>query len=269
MDARRRTTLVAVGTICAALIGLHFLGITTSIEVFLRNIISPASKQLYTWSVTIRGEEESFDRVEDLERAYTTLKQDYVDGLVDSVAIELLEQENSELKDTLNFFSENAYAHVGAVVVGRDIDSVGSTVVIDVGSSARIAVGDPVIARDGILIGRVARIHEETAIVRLIDDHLSKFGATVMNSEKSLGVVEGGFGLSVRMGLIPQHESVEIGDIVITSGLEDQVPRGLIIGTIESIEREAHEPFQNAIIRPMQNLERIRTVAVIIEIEDV
>ena len=65
----------------------------------------------------------------------------------------------------------------------------------------------------------------------------------LLNQDRSIGIIEGGFGLTIRMTFIPQQEIVEIGNIIVTSGLEKNVPRGLVIGEVASVEKEPFEPF--------------------------
>ena len=69
------------------------------------------------------------------------------------------------------------------------------------------------------------------------------------------------------MNFIPRNETVNIGDLITTSGLEDGVPRGLVIGKIAALENEAYKPFQQAIITPTANLDKIFLINVIINVD--
>jgi rod shape-determining protein MreC len=120
-----------------------------------------------------------------------------------------------------------------------------------------------VIVDNGLLVGKISHVELRSAIVQLLTDNKSKIAATVMNSQKSIGVVEGGYEISVQMNLIPQHELVSIGDMIITSGLETQIPRGLLIGRVEAIKKEIYQPFQQAVLTPLAPLESLTTVLVI------
>ena len=183
--------------------------------------------------------------------------------LPEDTKIRVLEDENSALRDQLGFLKDTK-RHVGANVIGRDLDPLGTTIIIDQGKNAGIEINRPVIVGKGLLIGKVARVDENTAIVRLVSDFQSSVAATVANREKSLGVVEGGFGLAVRLNLIPQNELIKPGDAVITSGLEAAIPRGLMIGTVEVVEKKPQEPFQEAILNPAADLEALSVVSVIL-----
>jgi len=178
----------------------------------------------------------------------------------------MLKEENRLLRSSLNFFVSTTYNKVGAEVIGKNIDPTGSTVIINRGEVAGIKVGNAAVAENGVFVGKVARVEKNEAVVRLVNDNQSRVAATVNNAEKSIGIVEGGYGISIRLNFIPQNETVSVGDTVFTSGLEDSIPRGLPIGRIEVVEKEAYQPFQKAVMTPFVALDKIFTLNIITEI---
>ena len=60
---------------------------------------------------------------------------------------------------------------------------------------------------------------------------------------------------------------LNIGDVVVTSGLEEGMPRGLLIGTVEAVEKEAHQPFQTAVIKPFISFSKITLASILISTE--
>jgi rod shape-determining protein MreC len=120
------------------------------------------------------------------------------------------------------------------------------------------------VVEEGILIGKVIKTEKDISIVRLLSDNQSKVAATIINREKSLGIVEGGYGLSVRMNFIPRNETVKTGDLVVTSGLQEDTPRGLLIGKVAAIENEAYQPFQQAILTPSADYSRFVYISIIL-----
>lgn len=202
---------------------------------------------------------EKIDLILDNQRLEESLLQNHVD----KTQLTLLEEENKNLRDQLLFFQRSSNLHVGATVIGRTVDPLGTIITIDKGSTDNIFIGNPVIISSGILIGEIISTLPETSMVRLINDNNSKIGAMIMNGEKSIGLVEGGYGLGVHMNFIPQNEVVVPGDIIVTSGLTEGMPRGLIIGKVEVIEKQPHEPFQQAILNPLADLSHLTAVSVI------
>lgn len=255
-------TLVAFCIVIALLIVLHVLGWVRPIERFVRNIVEPGSRVLYSWSVTIA--EENFDSPDELADAYKKLKRDLTANRIDEVRLALINSENETLREQLSFFEITTSTHIGANVVGKSIDPLSSTIRIDKGTDQGIQIGDPVIAGPGVLIGQITNADETRATVRLINDKHSRVAATLINHDKSIGLLEGGFGISVNMTFIPQNELISIGDLVVTSGLSDEIPRGLLIGTIQSVEKEPYRPFQKAAIEPALELDQLLVVSIIL-----
>lgn len=258
-------TLIAIVIVVLITILTHYLGWLHPAERFVRRLIAPGSDALYSWSVTLDDQTELFHSVGDLERAYTMLKQTYLENKIDETRFALLEEENTSLRKGLDFVQKTGFKTLGADVIGKQIDPIGSTIILNRGTKDGIKDGMPVIVHDGILIGSIARAEEDMSIVRLITDNQSRVAATLMNKEKSIGLIEGGFGLSVRMTFVPQHELISVGDVVITSGLEKEMPYGLMIGVVESVEKEVYEPFQRAIITSPVNLQQLIVVSVLLE----
>jgi rod shape-determining protein MreC len=113
------------------------------------------------------------------------------------------------------------------------------------------------------MIGKIIQVERDISVARLVNDNQSSVGATMLNRDRSLGVVEGGFGISLQMNLIPRDEVVQIGDSIVTSGLEEFIPRGLVLGTVASIENEAYKPFQKAIVTPGVDLSKLTIVSIV------
>ena len=196
--------------------------------------------------------------------AYNTCLTDIAKTDVLTAQFKILQKDNAELRKQLGFKQAQATQSVAAEVVGNNLDGAEQTLVINQGSTAGVAVDQPVVVGNGVLIGKIIKTEAAIAMVRLISDNRSKIGAIILNDERSQGVVEGGYGISLRMQFIPRNETVHIGDQIVTSGLEDKIPRGLVIGTVAVVENEAYQPFQQAVLTPATALEKLTLVGVVI-----
>lgn len=97
----------------------------------------------------------------------------------------------------------------------------------------------------------------------LVTDSQSRLAAVVQNTDLAPGLVEGQMGLSLKMDLVPREKSIKLGDVVITSGLEADIPQGLVIGSIEKITTEPQDLFQKAILKPLVALDNLNLVTVL------
>lgn len=261
---KRFKTFISITALILLTIILHYLGWLTPIENFFRTLVSPLSKSMYIVSVQTNSEDIDKLSLTDLQSAYKKLQNDSLELNTKLVEMEVLRVENTELKKQLNFIKANNYLSVGAQVIGKNIDSLDNNIIIDCGLKNGCTVGNPVVVESGVLIGKIARAENNMSIVRLINDNQSKIAATAMNRDGSLGLVEGGYGISVTMNYIPQNETINVGEMIITSGLETGMPKGFLIGTVEAVEKEAYQPFQNAVLKPLVNLDKILLVSVIL-----
>lgn len=259
----RLKTFFTIFTILVITIVFHFLGWILPVENFLRSIIEPNSKILYNLSIKIHDQSLPFSSADEFLNSYTLLKSESETLRQKAVQYDILREENYQLRKQLNFFTSSTFSHIGAEVIGKNIEPLANTIVLSRGTKDGVQVGNPVVALDGILIGKIFRVENDISIARLINDHQSKIAATVMNLSKSIGLVEGGYGISVRMNFVPQNELIAPGDIVITSGLEKEIPRGLIIGTVQTVEKEAYQPFQKAVLTPGVELDKVFVVSII------
>ena len=121
----------------------------------------------------------------------------------------------------------------------------------------------PVIIGNGIIVGKIFKLERTTAVVLLLTDTQSHVGAAVQNEKRTLGVVQGKRGLSLEMRLIPQNGEINEEEIIVTSGIEPLVPKGLVIGRVQAIHTEERNPFKRATIVSPVAFDRLEVVAIL------
>lgn len=254
-----------LGFILVLIIFFHYLGWLTFIERSVKALIIPISTKITHWRVSSQDFFSSyFSDKDELVTRYDKCLAKNQDTDIAEVKIKDLEQENSELRKQLSFFHRRNFTHVTANVVGLNTDNIEKMIIINAGEQDGLKIDQPVIVGDGVIVGTIAKVEKDISMVRLINDNQSKVAATLLNKDGSLGVVEGGYGLSIKMNFIPRNEVVLVGDKVITSGLEENIPRGLLIGEVSVAENEAYQPFQQAVLTPAVDLSKLFIVSVLI-----
>lgn len=183
---------------------------------------------------------------------------------VDEARLQQLEAENSELKEQLGFKQTQTSTLRLAQVIAIDSANIEKIIIINQGQEEGVKNGLPVIAGKGILIGKVIRADLHTAQVRLVSDSLSRIEATLLNHDQTIGVVEGGFGISLQMKFVPRSEIIRVNQHIITSGRERLIPRGLLLGTVTTVENEAYQGFQRVTLSPSVDLAKLSYVNVIL-----
>lgn len=136
---------------------------------------------------------------------------------------------------------------------------------IDQGSDAGIKLGWPVVSSDN-LVGKIVSVSEKSSKIQLLSDPDSKLAAFSQNLEgKAKGILIGHFGNEVVLDKILHEEKIGVGDLVYTEGLEDFLPRGLILGRVEQVLTRENEIFKQAKISPNFDIRDLELVFVIKE----
>jgi rod shape-determining protein MreC len=203
------------------------------------------------------------DKYEGLEEENLLLLEKNIQLELLNTGLKEIQLENNFLREQLNYLEEKNEKYYIAKVIGKSLSTYEHLIFVDKGSSDGIRVGDPVIVNEGILIGKIYKTYKTYSMVLLLVDNNSATAATIQNKAKTLGVVNGEFGLSMKMDFVPQTEELNIGEKVISSGLERFVPRGLLLGTIDSINYEQGELFKSAVVKPLINYDKIILVTIL------
>ena len=181
-----------------------------------------------------------------------------------------VEKENEQLRSMLDFAQtrprlELRGAQIVSRVIGTESTNFFDSILIDLGREHGLKVNMPVVTDQG-LVGRVSEVNDTTSTVLLLNDPSSSATA-LLGTSRLNGVVRGSTSGQLIMDFIPQGPTFSTGEVVLTSGLAGRFPKGLVIGTIESIETQANAVFQRAIIHPSVDFGSLELVLVITNFE--
>ncbi|HTG27599.1 MAG TPA: rod shape-determining protein MreC [Methylomirabilota bacterium] len=194
---------------------------------------------------------------------------------------EQLRRENDELKMQVNQLQSKAIeadrlalllnfhkSHenvpmLGARVIATSAGTASATIMLDRGSKDHIKKNMGVITPEGV-VGKVVEVYDNTSEVLLLTDKDSGVGAMLGNSRVQSPVGGAGEPLLV-MKYVANDDTVNIGERVVTSGMDKIFPRDLPIGTITDIK--PGNPFKSIRIRPSANLERLEEVIVLLTLQ--
>ena len=189
---------------------------------------------------------------------------------VDNLHLKEAEAENTRLRELLNFRQTHpSYAIQGGEVVGRAIGASPSNLLqeltIDLGARDGILASMTVVTDQG-LVGRILEVYPTSSRVLLITDARSSVAA-VLQRNRAAGLVEGRPGGRLVMTGIRQDQVVAVGDIVETSGMGGNLPKGLIIGQVTKVVRTDVQMFQEAEVAPVVTLGNAERVLVVTAFE--
>lgn len=178
-------------------------------------------------------------------------------------------RENELLTGLLQMRAGFDYQTVAATVIARESSEFRRLVVLDRGSDDGIKVGDVAIAAGEALAGRVTEVGPGSAkVVLLTDGEFKVIGQ--LTTTAATGEVIGQLGAGVLvMRQIDSSESVTVGDEVVTAGIElgggvrSPYPKGLLLGQVIDVRRDANDVVQTAYLQPAADLDRLEYVLVI------
>src|SRR5881394_2470820 len=168
--------------------------------------------------------------------------------------------EAERLAALLNFRQSQANVPmIGARVIGTGAGTASLTIQLDRGERDGIRKNMGVITPDGV-VGKVVEAYPNASQVLLLTDKESGVGAMLADSRVQ-GPVGGQGEPLLVMKYVPNDDEVNLGERVITSGMDRIFPRDLPVGTVTEIK--AGNPFKQIRVKPSANLERLEEVLVL------
>jgi rod shape-determining protein MreC len=150
---------------------------------------------------------------------------------------------------------------LAAEVIGRDSSPWFKTVIINKGRRDGIEKGFPVILPEG-LVGQVIRVSGKYAKVLLLIDWNSAVDGLVQRT-RARGIIKGKAMNQCLFKYALRKKDIQLGDIVISSGLDGIFPKGLRLGYVSNIVREKSGVFQEVSVTTFINFESIEEVMVV------
>ncbi|MFA7169935.1 MAG: rod shape-determining protein MreC [Candidatus Paceibacterota bacterium] len=161
-----------------------------------------------------------------------------------------LQRENEILRKQLKF-EENLCGESDCIdfqmgrIIGRSPDGYGEFILIDLGSENGVINNQAVAITGGVMIGKVVEVFSDYSRVMLVVSPESSVNCLTQTTRAN-GLVRGKYGTGARLEMIDQSKELVQGDLIITSGLETDIPKGLLVGKIQNIEESPNTVFKSA-----------------------
>ena len=190
----------------------------------------------------------------------------------ENARLQEVRRENDQLTALLQLRAGFELKTTAATVIARESSEFRRLVVLDKGTDDGIEVGDVAVAAGGALAGRVVEVGPASAkIVLLTDSESTVIGQLTTNA--ATGEVVGQLGGVLTMSQIDSTETVAPGDEVVTAGIElnggvrSPYPKGLLIGQVVDVKRDANDVVQTAYLQPAAQLDKLEFLLVITDYE--
>ena len=216
-------------------------------------------------SSIVGGTQETWEDYFALQRVRTEneqLRDELARLQVDLQQERALSRQTQTLQQVLDLQQATPLQTTAAGVIGSGASPDFRTITIDKGTSDGLRPDMAVIAPAGV-VGRVVTPSARAAKVQLLIDRNAAAGALIERSRVGAaeGVVEG-TGSELRMNYVSSAADVQVGDIVVTSGIDGIYPKGLRIGQIESVQRGVGQ-YSAIVIRPAVDFASLEAVLIV------
>ena len=231
--------------------------------------VVPFEEGISTIGVWLSERSDELVQIRDLIAENESLKQQ-----VDELTVEntRLQQDRYELTNLRELYYLDAqydeYDKIGARIIARDSGNWFYSFVINKGTDDGVAVDMNIIAGGG-LVGRVVDVGANWAKVKAIIADDSNVSAMVLSSSDNM-IVSGNLklyasGVIEFEQLVDSDDVVVEGDKIVTSNISDKYLPGILIGYINTINRDSNNLTKSGYITPAVDFEHLEEVLVILE----
>ena len=169
--------------------------------------------------------------------------------------------QNARLKQVLDYKENAGFTTIAAGIMGQDLEGWTKTITINKGSSEGVVRDQAAISPLGV-VGRVIEVTTHSSKVLVNLDVRSDIDVLVQRSRVK-GVVEGTGGDALILKYIRQADDVQVGDLILTSGLSGTFPKGLVVGEVVKIEKSRESFFKYVEVRPKMDIQRLEEVLLV------
>jgi rod shape-determining protein MreC len=230
----------------------------------MANLLVEPAYHVVEWPVrALRGVFGFFQSTQSLHRANESLREALLKQNATLQRLEAMTGENVRLRALLDGASGQQFEYQFAELIAVDLDPFSHKVIIDSGSNEGIVAGQAVIDGAGVM-GQVEDVQAHFSTVRLISD--PNHALPVQINRTGLRSVAFGTGSTAELSLptVLHEADVQVGDLIVTSGLGDRFPGGYPVALVSSIERLDGQTFARVQATPLAALDRGREVLLIV-----
>lgn len=199
----------------------------------------------------------------DVEKRNTGLQQKIDILILENQQLREHFLENQRLKELLAFKQQYSYNLLPAEIIGADPSSWFKTILVNRGTEAGVERGSGVVAPQGV-VGTVIETTLHSSKVLLITDQNSTVDIIVARS-RVRGILEGQEETACRVNYIVKKEDVQLGDQIITSGLNAVFPHGMLIGAVVETSNNPDGFFKHVAVAPAVDFSKLNEVLIVLK----
>lgn len=254
--------LVLLALLFGFIFFLSSRGFWSPVKNIFENLAFPFQKTFYFSGEKAESILSFLGSISDLKAENEKLLEENNRLLAQNVRLSDQKSENELLRKQLELAPKDEYVLEAAFVIGRDPRGLESWLKIDKGNNFNLKPGMPVIVSDGILVGTIKEVYAKSADITLLSDSASLINVKDVQTQAK-GILKGEYGLGLVMDLVEHSDVLKLGDEVVTSGLGEAVPKGLLVGEIQQVNETSDKLFLQSVVAPRVKYSQLDMVFVI------
>lgn len=196
-----------------------------------------------------------------LQQENEELKHAKLTSAPDLQRLAQLEVENTRLRKLLDVKEREKASGQVAQILYTARDPFSRKVIVDKGQQAEIAAGLPAIDEAGV-VGQVTRVFPFSSEITLITDKDQVVPVQIVRTGQRSIVFGLGNG-QLELRYMPANADIEVGDLLVTSGLDDIYLPGFPVAKVVNIERDSAYSFARIFCVPIAGVENFGEVMVL------
>lgn len=175
----------------------------------------------------------------------------------DLVRLDSLKKENDELRTLLGSPLRNDEYKKVVQVLLVDTNPYSYQITLDKGTREGVFVGQPVVDEKGV-VGQIFKTAYNTSRAILICDSQHAIPVQVLRNGITMVAVGNGCNNDLLLDFLPNNVDIQVGDVLVTSGLGGRFPKGYPVATVSSVKVDMHDSTPVISATPTADLKRLR-----------
>jgi rod shape-determining protein MreC len=171
--------------------------------------------------------------------------------------------ENLRLRKLLGFREKSQLQLTAAEVIGQNPHDIVNGLLLNAGRERGIQKSAAVLTADG-LVGKIINSDNNFSVCQILFDPNSRVSAKIQRN-REFGVIAWDGGNQLKLLYIAKTIKVHVGDVIITSGMSQIFPEHIKIGVVIDVSIESKGMFQDILVQPSVNFNRLEEVQIQIE----
>lgn len=197
-----------------------------------------------------------------LARENEQLRQQHSDYATQLLQLQVLQTENAQLRKLHDVSERVTFPMQMAEIIYLERDIFKRKIYLDKGTQKNVVAGQVVMDETGI-VGQVTRVYPWLSEVTLITDKDHAVPIQMLRTGLRAVVFGSGNISNLSLRYMPSSSDIQVGDEMVTSGIDGTYPPGLPVAKVIRIDRDPAYPFAQILCVPLAGVDQQRQLMII------